>query len=102
RHCAHEATNNRPALGDDRPASGESCRSVGDPQIGTVNNVVITELESLSVRRHGQYRSVDPLRDQRGQGLGRATGLNVTDFARVDAIVTQRLDREIMWIAADA
>src|SRR5262249_2828476 len=102
RHRAHEATNHRPALGDDRPASGESCRGIGDPQIGTVNNVVITQLESLSVRRHGQNRSIDSLSDQRGQGLGRATGLNVTDFARVDAKATQGLDGEIVRIAADA
>src|SRR5262245_4579633 len=63
---------------------------------------MITELESLSIRRHGQNRGIDSLSDQRGQCLGRATGLNVTDFSRVDAKVTQSLDGEIMRVAADA
>ena len=49
----------------------------------------------------GENGSVDALGDQGRQRLRRAAGLNIIDLARVDAVVTQRLHREVMRVAAD-
>src|SRR6266550_2301714 len=102
-HHPHESAEHRAAFGNHRAKRDQLRGAVRDAQIGTVDHIAISPRCRRRVARRYQSRRVEVTAQQRRKRLWSAAGLDgLNVLARVHAEPLQRLDDEVMRVAAES